>query len=127
MTAVLAVGMTLAALLLAGVASARPNATGSIAAHKVSEPLPPVEATEQCDFIADPGNSVCMLPFPDDYYTVADPSSATGRRIAFTTEATPTNVEGKHIEAGAVQRVRRLQPRLGDPREDSRASKRPPT
>jgi hypothetical protein len=100
LTAVLAVAMTLAALLLAGVASARPNATGSIAAHKVSEPLPPVEATEQCDFIADPGNSVCMLPFPDDYYTVADPSSATGRRIAFTTEATPTNVEGKHIEAG---------------------------
>ncbi|HEY2718619.1 MAG TPA: hypothetical protein VGI52_03245, partial [Solirubrobacteraceae bacterium] len=27
------------------------------------------------------------------------PSSATGRRISFTTSATPTNVEGKHVEA----------------------------
>jgi hypothetical protein len=97
-----AVVMALSALLFTEIASARPNTIGSIArsaAHKEAEPLPPVEASENCDFVADPGNSVCMLPFPDDSYTVADPSSATGRRIHFNTEATPTNVEGKHIEA----------------------------
>jgi hypothetical protein len=102
MTAVFAVAMALGALLFTGIASARPNAIGSIArgaAHKGAEPLPPIETSEDCDFIADPGNPVCMLPFPDDYYTVADPNTATGRRIDFNTEATPTNVEGKHIEA----------------------------
>ena len=25
---------------------------------------------KKCDFIADPGNALCMLPFPDNYYTV---------------------------------------------------------
>jgi hypothetical protein len=102
MTAVFAAVMALGALLFTGIASARPNAIGAIArsaAHKEAEPLPPIETSEGCDFIADPGNSVCMLPFPDDYYTVADASTATGRQIDFTTEATPTNVEGKHIEA----------------------------
>ena len=28
-----------------------------------------------CDFIAEPGNPLCLLPFPDDYYTVSDPAS----------------------------------------------------
>jgi hypothetical protein len=103
MVAAVAAVMALGALLFTGIASARPNEIGSIArsaAHKEAEPLPPIEANENCDFIADPGNSVCMLPFPDDYYTVADPSSATGRRVHFNTESTPTNVEGKHVEAG---------------------------
>ena len=34
-----------------------------------------------CDFIGQQDGSLCMLPFPDDYYTVADPSTRTGRRI----------------------------------------------
>ena len=41
-----------------------------------------------------------MLPFPDDYYTVADPTSHTGRRVHFSDEAMPANAEGEHIEAG---------------------------
>ena len=41
---------------------------------------------KKCDFIADPGNALCMLPFPDNYYTAADSSSETGRRIDFKTE-----------------------------------------
>src|SRR6202020_894581 len=101
-TAVVFAAVMALGALFTGIASARPNAIGSIArsaAHKEAAPLTPIEANENCDFIADPGNSVCMMPFPDDYYTVADPSSATGRRIHFNTEATPTNAEGKHVEA----------------------------
>src|SRR5262249_358602 len=52
-----------------------------------------------CDFIADPGNPLCMLPFPDDYYTTADPTSATGRRIAFSDEGMPVNAAEKPIAA----------------------------
>ena len=33
---------------------------------------------DRCDFIAEPNNGLCLLPFPDDYYTVADPSSPPG-------------------------------------------------
>jgi hypothetical protein len=65
------------------------------------EVLPPIDMSEaeNCDFIADPGNELCMLPFPDDYYTVPDPSSATGRRVDFKTEGTPENALLQHIEA----------------------------
>jgi len=65
------------------------------------EMLPPIDVSEaeNCDFIANPGNELCMLPFPDDYYTVADSSSATGRRINFKDAGMPANALGQHIEA----------------------------
>jgi hypothetical protein len=64
----------------------------------------PAAATElptdpKCEFIASPGSSKCMLPFPDDYYTKADATSPTGRRIDFRELAMPTNVSGAPIEA----------------------------
>lgn len=63
--------------------------------------LPPIDMTnaENCDFIAEPGNALCMLPFPDDYYTVPDSSSPTGRRVDFKTEGMPANALGSHIAA----------------------------
>ncbi len=51
----------------------------------------------KCEFIASPGSSECMLPFPDDYYTKADPTSPTGRRIDFRELATPENAAHQHI------------------------------
>ena len=50
----------------------------------------PAAATElptdpKCEFIASPGSSKCMLPFPDDYYTKVDPTSPTGRPSPRTT------------------------------------------
>jgi hypothetical protein len=65
------------------------------------ETLPPIDTSqaENCDFIASPGNTVCMLPFPDNYYTVTDPSSSTGLRVDFKTEGMPANAYGTHIEA----------------------------
>jgi hypothetical protein len=71
----------LAALLLAA------------AANATELPIEP-----KCEFIASPGSSECMLPFPDDYYTKADATSPTGRRIDFRELATPTNAEQQHIE-----------------------------
>ncbi len=73
-------------------------AAGSAAAK---DKLPPVDLSEaeHCDFIAEPHNPLCMLPFPNDYYTVADPSSPTGRRIDFSTQGMPANVFGTHIDA----------------------------
>jgi hypothetical protein len=59
-----------------------------------------------CNFIAlDVGQSasdpLCLLPFPDDFHTSADPSSATGRRVAFTNAAMPRNALGEPITAAA--------------------------
>src|SRR5438128_5240265 len=41
-----------------------------------------------CDFL-DP--SVCLYPFPNDWFTVADGSTDTGRRVNFATVAMPRN------------------------------------
>ena len=63
--------------------------------------LPSIDMSEaeKCDFIANPGNALCMLPFPDNYYTASDPNSETGRSLAFQTEAMPANAYEQHIEA----------------------------
>jgi hypothetical protein len=63
--------------------------------------LPPIDVSnaDSCDFIAEPGSPLCMLPFPDDYYTRPDPTSATGRRIDFKTAGMPANAFGTHIAA----------------------------
>jgi hypothetical protein len=65
------------------------------------ETLPVIDTSEaaNCDFIASPGNPLCLLPFPDDYYTVPDPSSPTGRRVSLNTAGMPANAFGKHIDA----------------------------
>src|SRR3954469_23479284 len=50
---------------------------------------------QACDPI-DP--SQCMLPYPNDWFTKADPSSATGRRLDLNVLAMPRNAAGKPIE-----------------------------
>jgi hypothetical protein len=88
----------MAALALATPAAAgaaNPQADG----RAKPESLPPIDMSDaaDCDFIAEPGNPLCMLPFPDDYYTTADSTSPTGRRVAFTTQGMPANALGTHI------------------------------
>jgi len=51
-----------------------------------------------CNFIAAQDSSVCMSPFPDNYYTIADPQTETGRRINFTEAAMPANSSGVPID-----------------------------
>src|SRR6185312_6289461 len=63
--------------------------------------LPQINMKEAstCDFITNPSQSLCMVPFPDDYYTVPDSGSETGKRINFQTAGMPENALGKHIDA----------------------------
>jgi hypothetical protein len=80
-----------------------PSAVALASSHGHKPPhesLPPIDTgnAENCDFIADPGNPLCMLPFPDDYYTVSDPSSSTGRRVDFKAAGMPANALGTHID-----------------------------
>ncbi|HET8673557.1 MAG TPA: hypothetical protein VFL87_07975, partial [Thermoleophilaceae bacterium] len=42
--------------------------------------------------------SACMLPFPNDYFTVSDPTTPTGLRIDFKLADMPRNVAGKPID-----------------------------
>ena len=52
-------------------------------------------ATEaRCDPIASP----CMLPLPNDYFTVEDASTPTKRRLSLVAESLPANVRGVHVD-----------------------------
>lgn len=48
-----------------------------------------------CDPVAPAG---CLLPFPNNYFTVPDRHSATGLRVHFDAAAMPANVLGRHID-----------------------------
>src|SRR3954470_14504273 len=60
---------------------------------------PPPEQTgrglDGCDAL-DP--AACMLPFPNDYFTKADPTTKTGRRVDFSLLGMPRNRVGKPID-----------------------------
>ncbi len=40
----------------------------------------------------------CLLPFPNDRFTVADETTATGRRVQLDIRATPRNAAGKPLD-----------------------------
>ncbi len=52
-----------------------------------------------CDFIGQQSGSMCLLPYPDDYYTVDDSSTPTGKRLNLHTAGMPANVNGVHVDA----------------------------
>lgn len=56
--------------------------------------LNPVTNAQGCDPI-DPAQ--CMLPYPNDWFTKSDPSSATGRRLDLNPLAMPRNIAGVPI------------------------------
>ena len=62
--------------------------------------LAPVDVSKasDCDFIAQPKEGMCMLPFPNDFYTVSDQASPTGKRVNFPTGAMPKNKDGVPID-----------------------------
>jgi hypothetical protein len=67
-----------------------------------SEPCRPkpidLSRAADCDFIGQQQGSLCLLPFPDDYNTVRDPSTATGRRVDFHASGMPQNAGGTPID-----------------------------
>src|SRR5690242_13789176 len=58
---------------------------------------PPIDTSnaDRCDFL-DP--AVCLQPWPNDYFTVADPSTDTGRRLNLNQQSMPANKAGVHID-----------------------------
>ena len=83
-----------------GVPQPRP-ATARPAAPSRSTSAGPRTATSS----ASSRGSLCLLPFPDDYYTVADPSTATGRRIDFHRPAMPANAASVAHRPGPYNRA----------------------
>jgi hypothetical protein len=71
-----------------GVARPAPVAAAS-APHGTCDPLDPAR---------------CLFPFPNDYFTVADPSTATGRRVDFQVAAMPRNQAGVAVDPTAWDR-----------------------
>jgi hypothetical protein len=59
------------------------------------EPDLDLAAGARCDFLMP---TRCLLPYPSDFYTVADPASPTGRRINLDARSLPANVHGVHID-----------------------------
>jgi hypothetical protein len=60
-----------------------------------------LEAAGLCD---PTDHAHCLLPFPNDRFTVADPTTATGRRIDISPLAMPRNVLGKPIDPTELNR-----------------------
>jgi len=87
-----ALGCACAALLLALTAPAQAQLLGP--GDPPLQTLEPPGAPWCDDF--DP--TVCLQPFPNDYFTVLDPHTATGRRIDFNPLAMPRNAAGKPID-----------------------------
>ncbi len=54
-----------------------------------------LEAAGICDAT---DHAACLLPFPNDTFTVADETTKTGRRVNLSPAATPRNVAGKPID-----------------------------
>lgn len=46
----------------------------------------------------------CLLPFPNDYFTVPDGESLTGRRVALRTSMLPANKDGLHVDPRPTNR-----------------------
>jgi len=53
------------------------------------------DCTCTCDFL---DGSECLFPFPSDFLTIEDPTTDTGRRVHFATDAMPKNVSNVSID-----------------------------
>ncbi len=62
-----------------------------------------LEDAHRCEFIDAPGNP-CLGTFPNDFYTRADPSSETGRRLDLAPDSTPSNFNDVHISTTELNR-----------------------
>jgi hypothetical protein len=70
----------------------------------------PAGQTHGCDPI---GLADCLIPFPDDYYAVADRASVTGERVNLTSAMMPASAAGVHVNPAEWDRLDGFSP--GDP------------
>jgi hypothetical protein len=79
--------LTAVVAAVASVSLGIPSAGASI--QLVAPPAPvPVPTGVTCDPL---DTAACLLPFPSDFFTVADATTSTGRRINFSIDAMPRN------------------------------------
>jgi hypothetical protein len=87
-----------------GDGSSDPTTTVPITTTTLAALADPVDAAElgidladadRCDPIAP---TRCLLPFPNDFFTVIDESTATGRRVNLDSQSLPANAGGTHID-----------------------------
>lgn len=77
--------------------SRRPIADGGLIADagEVSDALPSADASAGAGLGCDPLTpSYCAFPYPNDYWTVADPSTVTGKRLALSEAMMPLHRSG---------------------------------
>jgi hypothetical protein len=74
------------------------STAASVQARPIDYPTPD---GDRCDFI-DP--AVCLQPFPNDYFTTADSTTDTGRRVNLNLLSMPANRVGKHIDPADINR-----------------------
>jgi hypothetical protein len=77
-----------------GQGEARYRYAGSIAVDLPTDP-------RTCDPL---GGTRCLLPFPNDYFTVRDRSAETGLRVDLAADATPANAAGVHMDPTELNR-----------------------
>ena len=87
---------------LAALSAAAPASAGSRVEAPAAEP--------GCDPI-DPAH--CLFPWPNDYFTVRDKRTPTGRRLALTTSMMPRNKDGVPIEPADYNRSDGFSPGQG--------------
>src|SRR4051812_42916407 len=109
-------GTTLASLAIAGlllcalVLLVLPPWTQADVAAKSTVPKPrpytgpPIDTSnsDRCDFL-DP--AVCLQPWPNDYFTVPDPSTDTGHRLNLNINSMPANKASLHIDPTEYNRL----------------------
>src|SRR5512135_1040492 len=54
----------------------------------------------------------CLLPYPNDYFTVRD-RTPTGRRVALVRESLPANTDGSHLDADELNHSDGFSPGAG--------------
>jgi hypothetical protein len=104
------VGLT-AGLIAAGAAVPAVTASsGDPAGRGQGEARYPYAGSIAVDLPTDPrtcdplGGTRCLLPFPNDYFTVRDRSAETGLRVDLAADATPANAAGVHMDPTELNR-----------------------
>jgi hypothetical protein len=91
----LAVAVLAAAVGLAGLGAAADRPGAGDDGEPEGELPVEAERPRTCDPL-DPAH--CLLPFPSDFFTVADEEAPTGRRVRFRKAAMPENADGVRVD-----------------------------
>jgi hypothetical protein len=90
-----------AAALAIAPAGAAPDRSGPKPRPYQGPPIPTPDG-DRCDWL---DTSVCLYPFPNDFYSVRDSGTATGKRVHLEAPSMPHNRAGKPIDPADYNRL----------------------